>query len=530
VTDFYDEFGPAFLREFFETMLQRVLAARYGWLDFCYALAGSANQLIENGADDALSLACRLCMMLLQHGKDKYETRYGRDYLKKAGERGCKEAKNILKFGTGQIPAETMQYKDKLVTCAANDIDKVIDLKLKEECEEAYRAMVAFIIRLRKAGFPGEHSIKFNSKEKHFLPLDLVKSKTHLFWANAAQYPGVWPLMKEYVRAAMDPYDFYADAEDEEAVSLGGYAVYALGLASEENNDIVAEFMAQNDSEHSLTPNEFVIAFIETWGLTAENAGAVVACILGANDLYGDGKSKGLNDAAVLAELARELLPRNNYEREQVIGFLWGGEEGLQKAAKKARGDVKLLLEQLLSLPDKEEDVDDEDGIELDDFDYTELDLLGVLAGMPEDADTKFPCASNSFNAAPGIILRVWNATAEDDDNAIWRRCGDSEPGPKYAVHIYLKDEDPYQHCTLTGLQAMAEHLRAREKYDKDYVWMDYLVERLNEHPQIADDTYLVYPYSSLAECVFFTPQKEAYAPMLEVIQQAIRALAGEME
>lgn len=52
---------------------------------------------------------------------------------------GYKEAKNILKFGTGQIPADIVQYKDKYVTCLGNDIDKIIDLKIKEECEEAYK-------------------------------------------------------------------------------------------------------------------------------------------------------------------------------------------------------------------------------------------------------------------------------------------------------------------------------------------------------------------------------------------------------
>ena len=101
--------------------------------------------------NEELALACWLCMMMLIHGTDKYERQYGRDYLKTAGELGYKEAKNILKFGTGQIPADTVQFKNKYVTCLGNDIDKVIDLKIKEECEEAYKSMVEFIIKLIKS-------------------------------------------------------------------------------------------------------------------------------------------------------------------------------------------------------------------------------------------------------------------------------------------------------------------------------------------------------------------------------------------
>ena len=62
--------------------------------------------------NEELALACWLCMMMLIHGTDKYERQYGRDYLKTAGELGYKEAKNILKFGTGQILL--IQYNSKI--------------------------------------------------------------------------------------------------------------------------------------------------------------------------------------------------------------------------------------------------------------------------------------------------------------------------------------------------------------------------------------------------------------------------------
>jgi len=47
-----------------------------------------------------------------------------------------------------------MTYKDDLVACIANDVEKTINLKLKEESEDAYRAMIEYILRLVNAGFP----------------------------------------------------------------------------------------------------------------------------------------------------------------------------------------------------------------------------------------------------------------------------------------------------------------------------------------------------------------------------------------
>lgn len=37
--------------------------------------------------------------------------------------------------------------------------------------------------------------------------------------------------MKEYAHTIMDSYDYYSDADCEQAVPVGGYAVFALGLA-----------------------------------------------------------------------------------------------------------------------------------------------------------------------------------------------------------------------------------------------------------------------------------------------------------
>lgn len=367
VQDFFEEFGKNYLIEFFTALIEQAKKARFSstMSDLIYGFANGAAILTQANEshtpnNEELALACWLSMMMLIHGTDKYEKQYGRDYLKKAGELGYKEAKNILKFGTGQISAEIVQYKDKYVTCLGNDIDKIIDLKIKEECEEAYRAMIEFIIRLIKAGFPNEYSIKFNSKVKEFLPIpDLKKTKTNIFWNNCAKYPALYPLMKEYVNTIMDSYDYYGDADSEEAVPVGGYAVFALGLADISNGDIVQKFMEQNDSEHSISPSWFVGEYIDKFGITSKNIPVVIACLINSNNHgYKGSNFDGLNNPDILSKFVEELKNSeiSSYSVYEIIESIWGGENELKKAIKEANKVNQQYLQKILTLSEDNEE------------------------------------------------------------------------------------------------------------------------------------------------------------------------------
>ncbi|WP_294665985.1 DUF6138 family protein [uncultured Fusobacterium sp.] len=364
---FLEEFGRNYLIEFFTALIEQAKKSRFSstMTDLIYGFANGAailTQVDESHTpnEEELALACWLSMMLLIHGTDKYERQYGRDYLKKAGELGYKEAKNILKFGTGQIPADIVQYKDKYVTCLGNDIDKVIDLKIKEECEEAYKAMIEFIIRLIKAGFPNEYSIKFNSKVKEFLPIpDLKKTKANIFWNNCAKYPALYPLMKEYADTIMDSYDYYSDADSEEAVPVGGYAVFALGLADISNGDIVQKFMEQNDSEHSISPSWFVGEYIDKFGITPENIPVVIACLTNSNNHgYKGDNFAGLNNTDILSKFVEELENSeiSSYSIYELIESIWGGEDELKEVIDEASRANQEYLQKILELSEEDED------------------------------------------------------------------------------------------------------------------------------------------------------------------------------
>ena len=364
---FLEEFGRNYLIEFFTALIEQAKKSRFSstMTDLIYGFANGAailTQVDESHTpnEEELALACWLSMMMLIHGTDKYERQYGRDYLKKAGELGYKEAKNILKFGTGQIPADIVQYKDKYVTCLGNDIDKVIDLKIKEECEEAYKAMIEFIIRLIKAGFPNEYSIKFNSKVKEFLPIpDLKKTKANIFWNNCAKYPALYPLMKEYADTIMDSYDYYSDADSEEAVPVGGYAVFALGLADISNGDIVQKFMEQNDSEHSISPSWFVGEYIDKFGITPENIPVVIACLTNSNNHgYKGDNFAGLNNTDILSKFVEELENSeiSSYSIYELIESIWGGEDELKEVIDEASSANQEYLQKILALSEDNEE------------------------------------------------------------------------------------------------------------------------------------------------------------------------------
>lgn len=364
---FLEEFGRSYLIEFFTALIEQAKKSRFSstMTDLIYGFANGAailTQVDESHTpnEEELALACWLSMMMLIHGTDKYERQYGRDYLKKAGELGYKEAKNILKFGTGQIPADIVQYKDKYVTCLGNDIDKVIDLKIKEECEEAYKAMIEFIIRLIKAGFPNEYSIKFNSKVKEFLPIpDLKKTKANIFWNNCAKYPALYPLMKEYADTIMDSYDYYSDADSEEAVPVGGYAVFALGLADISNGDIVQKFMEQNDSEHSISPSWFVGEYIDKFGITPENIPVVIACLTNSNNHgYKGDNFAGLNNTDILSKFVEELENSeiSSYSIYELIESIWGGEDELKEVIDEASRANQEYLQKILALSEDNEE------------------------------------------------------------------------------------------------------------------------------------------------------------------------------
>jgi hypothetical protein len=211
-------------------------------------------------SDDELDFMCGIALLILRYAADTHDREQGEEILTLVSQKGYARAKDYLKFGTGQIGKEYTHLKTKKFEAIANDIQRTIQFKVKEEDAESYGGMLDFIVALLKQGFPADYRIKINAKLKNFIPVDGIgNTKTNLFFGNAATFPELWGKMAEYVREIFREFTHYSDASDEEAVTVGGYAVYALGVADPKaNREIVDWFLDRVDFEHDCTARSFV--------------------------------------------------------------------------------------------------------------------------------------------------------------------------------------------------------------------------------------------------------------------------------
>ena len=169
------------------------------------------------------------------------------------------KAKEYLKYGTGKIDRQYTYLKQPLVECNANDATMVVEFKIKEECAEAYSVMLRFITNALKHGFPFNYKIKFNSKIKNYVNIGTKNTPMNQFFTNASQYPELYDIMKDYAHQAFSEFQYYSDADTQQAVSCGGYAAMSLAFADlEKNFDIAVEFIENSDLEHALTTRYFI--------------------------------------------------------------------------------------------------------------------------------------------------------------------------------------------------------------------------------------------------------------------------------
>uniref|UniRef100_UPI003AF10289 DUF6138 family protein n=1 Tax=Dysgonomonas gadei TaxID=156974 RepID=UPI003AF10289 len=216
-------------------------------------------------APEKLDFLCWIALQIIGNAKDSDDRDSGERILNFISQKGYAKAKDYLKFGSGNIGKEYTHLKNKKFEAIANDIRRTVEFKVKEEDAESYGGMLDFIITLLKQGFPADYQIKINSKLKNHIPVsNLKRSKTNLFFGNAATFPELWGRMAEYVREIFDEFTYYSDAEDDEAATVGSYAVYALGAADlKANREIVDWFLSKVDTEHDLNTRNFAKEYME---------------------------------------------------------------------------------------------------------------------------------------------------------------------------------------------------------------------------------------------------------------------------
>jgi hypothetical protein len=290
---------------------------------------------VKNVDQAKLNLFIQQALWRIKYKEYSWDVRFACEDLERAAkELGSEKAAMYLKKGTGNLPDNLIHYKDDDIECDANDVFATITIKIKQESAATYDKALDFIIALLKTDFPRSYEIKFSSKApKQFLNIKgIAKSSTHRFFAQALQYEELHSKIAAYAEAAMKEFEWYNDVEEgEKSCMPGSYAVFGLGLISEEYFPLVSKYFELLDDEHQMVHKYFVSALIDRYGVN-ENSLPLIC--------------QGITSAQfdmVFKNLAKEL--ENPEKKQLLVNFLKEKEESF--AADKNQGSYKYYEEEI---------------------------------------------------------------------------------------------------------------------------------------------------------------------------------------
>ena len=290
---------------------------------------------VKNVDQAKLNLFIQQALWRIKYKEYSWDVRFACEDLERAAkELGSEKAAMYLKKGTGILPDNLIHYKDSEVECDANDVFATITIKIKQESAAAYDKALDFIIALLKTDFPRSYQIKLSSKApKQFLNIKgIAKSSTHRFFAQALQYEELHSKIAAYAEAAMREFEWYNDVEEgEKSCMPGSYAVFGLGLISEEYFPLVSKYFELLDDEHQMVHKYFVSALIDRYGVNEKSL--LLIC-------------QGITSAQfdmVFKNLAKEL--ENPEKKQLLVNFLKEKEESF--AANKNQGSYKYYEEEI---------------------------------------------------------------------------------------------------------------------------------------------------------------------------------------
>ena len=229
---------------------------------------------------EILSFICYVAVCHIKYGAS-YETVSANRYFDMVTELGSDEVDKLKKNGTGNLPKELTNYKDKTITCEANDVFATIKVKMANDEEETYRKALQFINNLLKTDFPKSYEISFLSKNKQLLPIkSLPKCGQNYLFAGAVQFPNLHPEILEYINLAKKKYEWYNNVADEDCAMPSTFAVFALGLDDEKYVDVVIDYLQTVDDGHQSIQKNFTPVFLEKFGLNEKTIKMYINCIL----------------------------------------------------------------------------------------------------------------------------------------------------------------------------------------------------------------------------------------------------------
>jgi len=291
---------------------------------------------VKNVDQAKLNLFIQQALWRIKYKEYSWDVRFACEDLERAAkELGSEKAAMYLKKGTGNLPENIIHYKDSEVECNANDVFATITIKIKQESAATYDKALDFIIALLKTDFPRSYEIKFSSKApKLFLDIKgIAKSPTHRFFAQALQYEELHSKIAAYAEAAMKEFEWYNDVEEgEKSCMPGSYAVFGLGLISEEYFPLVSKYFELLDDEHQMVHKYFISALIDRYGVN-ENSLPLIC--------------QGITSAQfdmVFKNLAKEM---ENPEKKQLLINFLKEKEAFFASSKETHGFYKFYEEEI---------------------------------------------------------------------------------------------------------------------------------------------------------------------------------------
>lgn len=310
-------------------------------------IGARTTQVVAEADHAAVLLLVFTGVQLIQHAyRDT-----GIAYLQRAGELGYQHAYRLLKEGSGLIDAAFTRLKTAELECSANDVQAQVSIKIVQETATAYEAALNFLSALLEQGFPRSYKIVLKSKVKAaFAVAKVGRGKTLQFFANAAQYPELFPALARYAQTAICEYEWYTDQENEYCAMPGSYAVFVLALADAQYLPLLSHYLEQVDDEHQMVHQQFLKTLVEQQGLTAQNCAIVVDGIGRVNGGFAAKVASAFETEAALCLLLEQSRQLEAYAVQTLVYFIWGSEAALRKAHKKANASPQAaLLAELLA-------------------------------------------------------------------------------------------------------------------------------------------------------------------------------------
>lgn len=306
----------------------------------------------EHISADVFEYACYIALCALK---------FGPSYASVTAERifhyvnllGSDLPKKLKKQGSGDLPSALALYKEGEVTCKANDAFATISVTIKQDGEKQYSQVLDYLCRLLESDFPRSYSLSFRCPEKHFLEIKgLPKKGVHLLFAGAARYPDLYPQIETYARLATKEYEWYNDLDAEDCAMPGTFAVFALGLASQDYTPLVIDYLNLCDAEHQSIQARFIKAYVARYGLGERGLQVFLAGVMSIQELSPE---KIYREAVAQKDVLEQLLAaKSNYDEydwQRILYALWGDDAINNKGAKTlkaAREDLKPICRKLL--------------------------------------------------------------------------------------------------------------------------------------------------------------------------------------